>query len=283
MSVSKSLQISISLPFSYTRTRDPQSGIVLVKRPEREMVYKYVQALAKEIVNCAGGMDDVEIDAVRFVGGEIHFLWEQDLRLLMEKVLSCFKVSKDAEFISYAVPGRMTAGPVKALKEFGFEQMIDIPSFDLSECRGGGIAYKAGQSLQAYSGLEIPVKGLRTSLGLVARSAQQWACNQEEIMKMEPSIIEFTPSAFEQDQALQAEFFDAITTRGYTQVRPNIYTRDGVEPVYQYDLESEYLGVGLDAQCRLDGYYTRNTDDMSGYIQCADDYTKLYRIAEKYD
>ena len=75
----KELQLSISIPFSYTNKMDELSGITLIRRPERTLVYHYVLALCREIESLAGDLDEVSLCAIRFIGGNIHFLWKDDL------------------------------------------------------------------------------------------------------------------------------------------------------------------------------------------------------------
>lgn len=276
----KTLQLSVSVPFSYRLRKDPLSGIQMTRYPERETVYRYFIAMLKEIENCSGELDDVKLGAIRFIGGGIHFFWQKDLRQIMQKLFACFKLDENVELVSYGEPGQMTAGPCAVLKEYGFRQIVDIPSFSMTECQKGKTAYKGGQSVQKYEELGIPILGLRTSMGLAVRTESEWKQQTEGILRMNPEIIELTDRICPQDPEQEQRFFERMQAEGYSAVNERLLTR-GYIPKFCYKPQGEYLGVGLDAVCRLDGYLTQNTGDLARYIECADDFSKLYQRIEK--
>lgn len=282
MENTKKLQLSVSVPFSFRQKVDALSGIHLVNYPEREAVYKYFVALQGEMENCAADLDDVQIDAIRFIGGGIHFFWQNDLRSTMKKLTECFACTPDVELISYGEPGQITSGPCAVLKEYGFRQIIDLFSYSLTECQRARTAYKAGQALTKYHEMEIPILGLRTSMGLVRRSSSEWAQQTEGILRAEPEIVELMDARCEQDEDEVARFFERMKQEGYERVRPYLLSR-GYVPRFDYRPQGEYLGVGLDATCRLDGYLTQNASDLAYYTQYADDYSKLYQKIEQYE
>ena len=278
----KELQLSISIPFSYTNKKDELSGITLIRRPERTLVYHYVLALCREIESLAGDLDEVSLCAIRFIGGNIHFLWKDDLEKIMTTLSRVFRFSDNIEIVSYAEPGQMTSGPCSVLQDYHFSQILSIPTYDHNESRIAGIAFKALNSLDFYTGKNIPIFGLRTSLGLVERTREQWDLELQGIRELKPEVIEFTLPSVPQNASLMRSFLENLLDIGYSEVSSNIYSL-GRKPVFQYSRTGEYLGAGLDNFTRFDGYLTHTTSNIQQYIDNSPQFEKILQSAEQYD
>lgn len=273
------LQLGISIPFSYANAVDRQTNVALVHGARRGLIDGYVRALSREMENLSADTDRVRVNAVRFVGGYIHMLDEKRLGLLLETLSRCFHLAEDTELTGIVSPGFYNNYPFESMVLYGIRAIMDVPSFDVKECQRHAVAYKAALSFADVEEHGVKVIGVRTLKGLDRRDARQWEAAYAGLMKHNPSIIEFVDTQIQQDSFLYGETLRRLEEAGYTQYQPDCLGL--ITPKYRLRTEDlpQYLGVGLSAACRFDGYYTRNTDDLNAYISADGDFSKLYKEA----
>ena len=275
------LQLGISIPFGYANALDRQTNIPLVHGARRGLIDGYTRALALEMENLAVDTDRARVHAVRFIGGYIHMLDQKGLGLLLETLSRCFHLAEDVELTGIVSPGFYNNYPFEAMVQYGIRAIMDVPSFDVKECQRHAVAYKAALSFADVEDHGVTVIGIRTLKGLDLRDARQWEVTYEGIMRHNPSIIEFVDTRIQQDSFLYGETLRRLKYTGYTQYQPDCLGL--ITPRYRLCTEDlpQYLGVGLNAACRFDGYYTCNTGDLNAYISASGDFSKLYKEARE--
>lgn len=236
----------------------------------------YLDALALEIKACAMEMADIRLSSIRLVGGTVHSLDEEQLRTLLERLHTAFDVEQGTEIVGIVSPGFYHTLPVKAMRRFRVQALMDIPSFDRAECQRRGLPYRAALSFREAEDAGIGVFGIRTLCGLAGRTAKEWDAAYTQICSRRPRVIELADAHEEEDGALRQEFFGKLLGQGYLPFAPDAYALS--EPMSRAIPDGEYLGIGLAAQCRLDGYATRSTSDIQRYIAAQGRFGGIYEV-----
>lgn len=276
----KRVQLNVSIPFSAADMRDVQHGVRLYRHSDRQLVQAYLDALAMEMEACALDMSGVRISAIRLVGGTIHSLDEGQLEAILEKVYTVFDVEKGAEIVGIVSPGFYHTLPWRAMRRFGVSALMDIPSFDRAECQRRGLPYRGALSFGEAEDAGIRVFGIRTLSGLAGRTWQEWDAAYEGICARKPRAVELADAGEEEDKELKRMFCEGLLRQGYLPYATNAYALE--TPRSRAIPEGEYLGVGLSAQCRFDGYETRNTPDIRAYISAQGRFDGLYESIAPY-
>ena len=124
----KQLQLSINLPFAYYTELDSATGAPLFRYPSPGMIRQYADALCAEM-DLWKDCSEVEISSIRFEGGYIHLLKEEQLSQLLDKIQAVFSLSGDCEWIALTCPGRYLTGIAPLLAARRFKILLDIPTF----------------------------------------------------------------------------------------------------------------------------------------------------------
>lgn len=275
----KRVPLAVSLPFSDARAFGGLSQSPLCRSSDRQKVEQYVKALLREIKACAMDMPEVRIREIRLTGGPLHTLNEGQAERLLAALTSCFRLTPDAQIWGLATPGFFNTYPVRAMRKHAVAVMVEIPSFDREACQRHGVAFKGALSWTELEEAGIRLAGIRTSKGLERRTQAQWVLCAGELLRRAPETIEMLDGGVPQDEALYAGFIARLQQAGYRQVMQDVFSK--AERPLPLRLRDEFLGVGLGAVSRFDGYETQNTPDMDAYIAADGSYDRLLVKAER--
>lgn len=267
------VQLNVSIPFSAADMRDVQNGIRLYRHSNRKLVADYLDALALEMQALAEEMPEVCVRAIRLVGGTVHALDEGQLDALMERIHALFAVEEDAETVGIVSPGFYNRLPVQAMRRFHVQALMDIPSFDRVECQRRGLPYRGALSFDEAREAGVRVFGIRTLCGLSGRTEREWDAALEGICARRPRVVELADAGEEESAAFKEAFCSRLTGQGYIRYAPGGFALEA--PISRAVPEGEFLGVGLGALCRYDGFETRSTSDLGAYIAAQGSFDRL--------
>ncbi|MCI8565207.1 MAG: hypothetical protein HFI39_02645 [Lachnospiraceae bacterium] len=278
----KQLQLRIQVPFSWYREEDRFGGFPLWRAPDPGLVHAYAQALKREIEASGDGMEDVTIAAVRLGGGIAGILPAREIEDLMRTIRRTFSVDKQAETLLTLFPGSLDLNVVNTYRQAGIRRLLfEVPSLVTRECRELGFP----ETLPALDmtnyilqSMRFAGFGLRVMSGIAGRTEERWENILWQIFHYNPQFLEFYPLKEAVDDKEQyPQLTKRLRAAGYEQAAARRFVRRGFS-VLNFEMErdaAEYLGIGLGAESRMDGYYTKNTTDMRTYLAGNGDFERI--------
>ncbi|NCB52059.1 MAG: hypothetical protein EOM54_09290 [Clostridia bacterium] len=285
--MSRHIHLNIRMPFSYYLNRDLDCGSPVVRpRPDRRDAY--AKALEAEVRGLAKELPDTVVDSVFFLGGYMNLLRPEQFDSLMNVISRRLTLAPDIEIGGWLFPGsldkvlmesyeRVNAGPL----------MFEVPSLLPAECekyRMPNIIAALNQTAKALHNMGFGNYGLRILIGVPGRTLAAWEQIAEGIICLEPAHLEFSVVDAGADNGPGFEFCQKkLEDLGYRQYAPFCWTKADKAPRYpEYRKEdAEYLGIGLAAESRLDGFWSKNTGDVGLYLRDSSNYQKIVAAARE--
>lgn len=285
--MSRKIHLNIRMPFSYYLNRDLDCKSP-VMRPRPDLRDAYAKALEAEVRGLAKELEDTVVDAVFFLGGYMSLLRPEQFDSLMNVIARRLTLADDIEIGGWLFPGsvdrtlmgsyeRANAGPL----------MFEVPSLLPEECkkfRLPNTITALNQTIGFVKNAGFQNIGLRILIGVPGRTLSAWGQIADEIIRIKPAHLEFAVVDAGADngqgfEACQKKLEDA----GYRQYAPLCWTKVEKAPRYpEYrNEETEYLGIGLAAESRLDGFWSKNTGDMGLYLRDSSNYQKIVAAARE--
>lgn len=285
--MSRHIHLNIRMPFSYYLNRDLDCYSPVVRpRPDRRDAY--AKALEAEIRGMAKELPDTVVDSVFFLGGYMSLLRAEQFDSLMNVISRRLTLAPDIEIGGWLFPGsldktlmesyeRVNAGPL----------MFEVPSLLPEECekyRLPNITTALNQTFEALRNADFANYGLRILIGIPGRTLAVWEQITDEVIRLEPTHLEFS---FVNVGADEGPGFEVCQKKleeiGYRQYAPFCWTKADKAPRYpEYrKKDAEYLGIGLDAESILDGFWSKNTGDAGLYMRDSSNYQKIVAAARE--
>ena len=274
--MAKQLQLSVTLPFSYYAEQDSATGLPLLRYPSPRMIREYADALCAE-TELWKDCGELEIGAVRFEGGYVHMLKEEQLRQLIEQIRSVFSLSGDCEWIAMTCPGRYLKVLAPILSEQRFRIMLDIPSFGKSEADDHMLPF--GPDFPKAESADYPAAGIRILREITGRTPENTELIQNRLAELRPKRVEMiTLNGRNEETEAGQELQAFLLGSGYIRTAANEFALPGGQFRHTHDLSSlpEYIGLGLGAVSVCDGFLSRNTGDFRQYIAAGGNPALLY-------
>ena len=272
----KQLQMSVTLPFAYYANRDSATGVPLLRYPSPRMIRQYVDALCAEMPlwkDCG----EMEISAVRFEGGYIHMLKEEQFRQLMEQIHAVFSLSEDCEWIALTSPGGYLKPIAPFLAAQNFKIMLDIPTFLKKEADENMLPF--GPDFEKGELSDYPAVGVRFIREMDGRTLENEEKIRKKLAELRPKRIEMiTLNGKNEETRGGSGLQEFLLQTGYSRAAVNEFALPGGEFRHSHDLSSlpQYIGLGLGAVSVYDGYLSRNVDDFKQYTAAAGNPELLY-------
>jgi oxygen-independent coproporphyrinogen-3 oxidase len=258
---------------------------------DEELVRKYVDVLCRELElksNFSG-----ELRAI-FIGGGTPTLLPQDC---FEQLFGClqknFLFSPGTEISVEANPGTVTVSKLALLLSLGVNRMsIGIQSFNDGELKMLGRVHTAQEALEAVKSIKnAGFKNWSVDLmyGIPGQTVASWKETLIKAAGLAPchiSAYELTPeestplSRLIKDNAVRlpeeglvldmyAYAKDFLRSRGLEHYEISNYALPGFRCLHNLNYwdRGEYLGAGAGAHSFIEGARSRNTGDVSAYIE----------------
>ena len=267
----KPIELHLYLPFSYWLSRDPETGTPL-QRPDDARVAEYLQALCMELGSMKEDFEDCEVTAIRFPGGYLSLLDAEDLSRVLIAVHRCFSVRKDCPVCGVMFPGRLDMEMISAYRRHRVSPLLfAVPSLSFRECERLGFPVtmqaldKTVYFLQNFNEDEW---GLRLPIGIPGRTESSWRFLLGQLYHYRPKYLRFfcvDPTVTE-DPAFAASCGELLT-HGYRKAGEYTFSLSETVPLLLLDPapQGEYVGAGLGARSRIDGFLTRGCPDWNTY------------------
>ncbi len=275
----QSIELTIYLPFSYWLDRDPETGAPLT-RPDGGALIPYLRALTRELASLGPDLEGCQATSLRFAGGYLSLLDSDALAALMAAVHRSLALAPDLEISGLAFPGALDMALLSQYRNYALGPLFfDVPSLSAQECRRLGLPntlLALDQSVYLLQNYSMNNFGLTLPLGLPGRDQGLWLHLLGQITHYQPAHLALVPTAgadFQEHPALSL-FQQGLLDRGWRLAAPGFYTRAPHAPRCAAR-PAAYVGVGLGAPSRLDGFLTRNTWDMAYYLSHSADYRQL--------
>lgn len=165
--------------------------------------------------------------------------------------------------------------------------MFEMPSLMMRECEQLHLpnALQAlDHSLYVMQSFQESDYGLQIAVGIPGRDAGVWRHIVSEALRCSPAHIAFFSLNPEMDEGEGFQLAQTLLHKaGYRQIAPRLLTRAQQEPRYAEVLRGEKpaASVGLGAVSDVDGFVTRNTQNMKTYLQQSADYRNLLVSVEE--
>jgi len=275
------------MPFSYYLGRDLDCGSPVI-RPRPDLRDAYAKALEAEVRGLAKELEDTVVDAIFFTGGYMSLLRPAQFDSLMNVISRRLTLSEDVEIGGWLFPGsvdktlmesfgRVNAGPL----------MFEVPSLLPEECE----KYKLPNTVTALEHTVDYLRqtgfsnyGLRILAGIPGRTLAAWGQIAEGIGRLEPAHLDFTivDPAADNGQGFEV-CLKKLEELGYRMYAPICLTKAEKAPRYpEYrKKDAEYLGIGLAAESRLDGFWSKNTGNVDLYLRESSNYQRILAAARE--
>ena len=277
----KPIELRIHLPFSYWLDRDPDTGVPL-QRPTEQALAEVLRCLAAEMNSMREDFDDCTVTAIRFLGGYLSLPDAEDFKRLLIAVHRSFTVQRDCPIIGTLFPGCLDMEKIALYRDRRVSPlMFEVPSLSFRECEklGFPVIFQAlDKTVYFLESFQEGEWGLRLPIGIPGRTEETWRYIQGQIYHYHPKYLQF----FRVDPALAEDpAFDAVCAdlqqHGYRRVSDTVYAASDTVPLLlgEPDASAEYVGVGLGAESRIDGYHAKSTCDWDFYRKNAPSYRRL--------
>ncbi len=274
-----SIQLTLYLPFSYWLDRDPETGAPL-SRPDNAALLPYLRALTRELASLGPDLEGCQVTSLRFAGGYLSLLDPDTLAVLMAAVHRSLALAPDLEISGLAFPGSLDMALLSQYRNYALGPLFfDVPSLSARECQRLGLPnalLALDQSVYLLQNYSMNNFGLTLPLGLPGRDEELWLHLLGQVTHYQPAHVVLVPTAgadFQEHPALSL-FQQGLADRGWRPAAPGFYTRASHAPRCAAR-PAAYVGVGLGAPSRLDGFLTQNTGDMAYYLSHSADYRQL--------
>ena len=277
----KSVELHLYLPFSWWRDYDAETGVRLLK-PDAQSVAGYLRLLSKELSGMGEDFEDCEISAIRFRGGYLSLPDADELRQLLALVHRVFAVRKDCPVCGTMFPGQLDMEMISVYRDLHVSPLLfEIPSLSFRECErlGYPVALQAlDKTVYFLQNFSVEDWGLRVPVGIPGRTEELWRFLLGQLYHYQPTFIQFFSIAPEVEEDPGFTLCrDELLTHGYREVSENSFAGTGSVPPLLLDPPpgTEYVGAGLGAFSRIDGYRIRSTVDSERYRRCCGSYRQL--------
>lgn len=270
----KSIELHLYLPFSWWRGMDAETGVRLL-RPDEQNVAGYLRLLSRELAGMREEYEDCEVSAIRFRGGYLSLLDADALRQLLALVHRVFTVQRDCPVCGTMFPGQLDMEMISLYHDLHVSPLLfEIPSLSFRECErlGYPVALQAlDKTVYFLQNFNVEDWGLLVPIGIPGRTEELWRFLQGQLYHYQPKYIRFFSIAPETAEGPGfALCREELLTHGYSEVSGNCFARSENVPRLLLDPPSgaEYVGAGLGARSRIDGYRVKNTADPERYRRC---------------
>ena len=265
----KPIELHLYLPFSYWRERDAETGVRLL-RPDERNVAGYLRALCEELRGMAGEFQDCEVAAIRFRGGYLSLLDAEELKSLLSLVRRVFPVQNGCPVCGTMFPGRLDMEMIALYRDLRVSPLLfELPSLSFRECERLGYPVmlqaldKTVYFLQNFSEEEW---GLRLPIGLPGRDEGVWRFLLGQLYHYQPKYLQFFTIAPDvKESPAFALCCEELEGHGYRHFAENGYARAESVPRLLLEPAGEYIGAGLGARSRIDGFRVQSTADPALY------------------
>lgn len=304
--------LDVHLPFSYWLDEALDRKCPAL-RPSDRLVASYAAALIAEIESLGADLGESAplVGSVYFSGGYLGLLDPEAFRDVLRAVRRSFPVAASGlEVDAVTFPGSLDMYAASAyLDEHLGALMFEVPTLSAEEARETGAPNalqaldKSVYVLRSYGaaelGLVLPTRLPGTGAG--GRTEEAWRYIAGQISHYQPAHVELVEPRGSDDAAggagedgqgegalpmdVQAKAGATVLTgllreRGYREVDPGFFTRNDEPPAFVRTRQArrgggDYLGIGLGAESRTGGFYTKNTCDLRRYLANASDCRKI--------
>ena len=260
------LPLRIFLPYSWWRKGCPF--------PKKGDVETYRKALLREIGSLGEDLPQVRLSGILFEGGYLGLLMADDFLELLAGIHQSFAVKQGARISGTLFPGSLDMALLSTYQSEGVGPLFfEVPSLLMRECESFGIPnvmQLLDHTRYLLDSYRYPDWGLELSGDLPGREERAWERIGQEILRYGPAHVRFVRMT--RGQGFEA-CRDVLERAGYRLCRESFYTR-AVSPPEEL-FPTEYLGAGLGAVSRQDGFETENTRDLGRYLNSCKDYRNL--------
>lgn len=257
-----------------------------------------LMAMMRELSAWEGQLEDYEIYAIRLGGGSATVMKPDLLGSLLAGARKLLPVAKGAEVSFDAHPltigtpsltGIAAGHPNRA--ELYIHSQMD------SELQTLGCSFSAQNiqnSLLFFNRFHMKNIGLSISYGIPGQTGHSWNYTLMNSMNVDPAHITVNPLGVRIGEDIPSEeerfaMFETahnkLTEKGYNHYGKGFFAKPGYEHTFELYANNacEILGIGPNARTFMDGYLTRNTNNVMLYMQHAGDFEKQTADVLEYD
>lgn len=288
----KKLGLYLHIPFCISKCR--YCDFYSIPGTSDELKDKYISALVSHMSEYSIQAKDYVVDSIYFGGGTPSLLSEKQLRLLLKKIHSCFKVQKGCEISMEINPKTADLAKLRAIRRAGVNRLsIGVQSFDdrdLTVCGRVHNADDAYEMINSARKARFENISLDLMFGLPGQSLQTVVDNVntaitlgvEHISLYGLKVEEGTPFwldrynlVFPDEEEERSMYFNAIgllSKAGIKQYEISNFAKKGYacKHNFKYWNCDEYLGFGPAAHSYFAGKRFSFKKDISLYIDSFD-------------
>ena len=277
----KPIEFVVHLPFSYWLGQDPQTE-VLLKTPTSQGLLEYLACLSGEISSMKEDFEDCEVRSIRFQGGYLSLLDAEDLNRLLITIHRSLSVQKHCPVNGIMFPGHLDMEKFSAYQNRKIRPLIfEVPSLSFNECRRWKypvILQALDKTVSFLQSFREEEWGLYLPIGIPGRTQTTWQYLLGQIYHYHPKYLIFQSihPEMKEDPA-----FDLVCSHlqehGYNKGSGFYFSLSKEIPqiLRMSSREAEYLGAGIGAKSRIDGFLVRNTSDWAVYKKMSSCYRRL--------
>ena len=219
-------------------------------------------------------MQEYRVDTLWFDGGYMGLFMPEQLEAILAAAHRSFHLTEDVQISGTVFPGSLDLAMISCYRNHRIGPlMFEMPSLMMRECEQMHLpnALQAlDHSLYVMQSFQESDYGLQIAMGIPGRDAGVWRHIVSEALRCSPAHIAFFSLNPEMDEGEGFQLAQTLLHKaGYRQIAPRLLTRAQQEPRYAEVLRGEKpaASVGLGAVSDVDGFVTRNTQNMKTYLQ----------------
>lgn len=225
---------------------------------------KYIQALGKEIISSAQGMEDSQVSEIEFGIGAFNNQLVSDMEDLYELINKNFRLSRNVKVVLHATPGGMDFYKFTVGRHFhDAEIILEFPSLNNEDLINKG--YKSNKDqiieiLKLSHDLQYPSLSVEIDNG-------EYLNETLELLSQYKLLSVYFKNKLNENQLNKVQ--NVLKPVGYKYL-DNYFSRSASSLT-----ETEQLGSGINAINRFSDISYKNTDDLDLYLQYSDDFEKI--------
>ena len=286
MAEKKSLILDLHIPYGITPIRYIGG---MQAQGSNEEKNAYLMALMKEVVSYEEELEGYEIRAIRLGGGAATVMKPDLLGQLLATVRKRLPVAEHAEVSFDALPNTVGTPSLTGIA-FGNPNRAELMmrSYREEDLRALACPFtlqNVQNAILFFGKFHMNNLGMTVHYGIPSQTLKDWEFTVKSCINMRPAHISALPLAVTDAEGMPSEeerfamFSSACTLleeAGYLHYQAGLFCL----PRHEYRFEAllhngcELLGLGANAVSTLDGFLTRNTNNLRLYIHNAGDLEK---------
>lgn len=252
----------------------------------------YAAALLAEVEAAAPDFSDSVVQTVYWSGGSPTALSQADFLRIMLRLRDLFHFAPDAEVSVEALPNQVNASWMVTFQNAGVNRLVlglvSARAVELERFGSASNTPSGETSLILPQLFHLPAYEASLLYGIPGQTAANFRTSLRFAVKYKVSALRLDPMILADSTGVQQNEIPAmlayaaehLTEKGYREYLPGRWAKPGMEcqDLLARQSTADYLSFGVGTTSRIDGCFSKTTDNISVYTLHPQEPEVLYSI-----